>query len=283
MQIETSTYHPKFNSKKALNTAGIAALSLLTVTPIALIILGRSSTPTGTYISPLPKDEVTQNSPSSDPIAPTPIITYASAVNLSQNYLNKAFELSKNPNQSEADRKQIIDTLNHSLNQANTAISLSPKDAQGYVLRARILTAISKLNPDAIKQAQNDLEIAQNLSNGKEINLPAPINPINLIPDQQASLAQNIIIAGPEASNSAEQQVDTSGNATTTTITLPATQTEMLINDPNASKDSYIYLIPKSSTNITIYVKSKTDGQFTIATTAVPATDLLIDYWIINP
>ncbi len=246
--------------------------SIITI-PLIFIAIGSVDTPTGTYISPLPAGELSS--------VQTP--TFERTLNLSQISLDKAFELSGNQEQTESDRHTIIQTLNLSLSQINDAINLSPKDPRGYLMRARILTSMSKINPDAISKAQEDLEIAQQLSNGHEPTLPAPTNPLNFIPEQQASLAQNIIIASDTIiPTSATQSANPSSNAIVTTITLPSGELELTVKNPDIDTDSYIYLVPKEKSATTVFVKSKTTGSFVMGSTSLVDTDLLIDYWIIN-
>lgn len=281
---------PRINLKKSITYIIIAGFSVTTLASIGLIILGNSTNPTGSYLSPLPTGSVASNDlPTTTPnptssLTPTPTTTlsFPESLNLAQNFLDKAFTLAKNQNQTESDKKQIITALNQSLNEVNTAVNLSPQDPKGYLLRARILTAMSKLEPSALAKAQIDLELASKLSNGQEVTLPNPINPIDLIPDERATLAENLIIAAPEEATNSSATASQSGNTTTGTVTFPANQTDITVKNSSITDNSQIYLIPKSKGS-SLYVRSKAVGRFIIAATTSPTTNVTLDYWIINP
>lgn len=281
MLIESTSPSHQISYQKIAKVICITCFSIAISTPIFLIILGKAATPTGTFANPLPPGEI-----ASAHLAPSPtqnLRNFAATLNLSQNYLEKAYQLAKNSNQTDTDKNTIIATLNHSLETVNSAINLSPNDPAGYIMRARILTAISKIRPEAITKAKEDLLVAEKLSNGMPVDLPAPINPINLIPDQRASLAENIIIAAPISSNSATQSSVVDSNSTISSATLKASQTELIITDSRITADSYIYLLPKGKPSSPIFVKSKAEGVFIISTSTTNTSDLVVDYWLINP
>jgi len=285
--------------KKIFTLAAYTALIAFgVVTTIAAIGSG-GKTPTGTYLSPLPTGELAQG-PSSDSgrstaedssdVGPVEQKSTPELINLAQNYLNKAFTLAKTPPAQTPEQKQkIIENLDQSLNLTTQAIGQDPRNPNGYVLRAQILTAISNTNPSALAQAQKDLELAQSLSQGQPVTLPESINPINLLPDQQALTSSDLILAAPsglpggDGTSSPEVATEQTSNSFTTTATLTAGQTELVINDQRITPTSYIYLIPETKTNASVFVKSKTTGQFTISASTPSKTDLTINYYIIHP
>lgn len=250
----------------------------LTLTAVGLpifFVVAKNDKPTGTMLSPLPAGVVAESKPAE--------LNFAQSVNLSQNYLNKAFDLARNQNQSEGDKKAIMASLNQSLAQATNSINLAPNQPEGYILRAQVLTAISKINPAAAGLAKQDLELAVKLAHDKNIVLPTPINPVNLLPDEQASDNSNIIIASPaEASAEADLTASTSSNANQKRFILPAGQTEMTINDTLVRAESFIYLIPTDNHNLIVSLKSKSVGSFTVAVDSPAGNDIPIDYYIIN-
>ena len=263
-----------------------------TVLPILFVIV-KNNKPTGTMLSPLPAGEQASRiggQASQTPAQNAPAVgglTFAQSVNLAQNYLNKAFDLSRNQNQTEADKKAIIASLNQSLTQATNSINLAPNQPEGYILRAQVLTAISKINPKAAGLAKQDLDLAAKLANDKNIVLPKPINPVNLLQDEQArrfgGQADSIIIAAPnEASTPSAESAGTSSNANQKRFILPAGQTEMTINDSLVKADSFIYLVPVDNHNLPVSLKSKSVGSFTISVDSVAANDISVDYFIIN-
>jgi hypothetical protein len=256
--------------------------------PILFVIV-KNNKPTGTMLSPLPAGTEAR-SPQGEDLAEAPAkagLNFAQSVNLAQNYLNKAFDLSRNQNQTEADKKAIIASLNQSLTQATNSINLAPNQPEGYILRAQVLTAISKINPQAASLAKQDLDLAAKLANDRNIVLPKPINPVNLLQDEQArrfgGQADSIIIAAPnESATPSAESVDTSSNANQKRFILPAGQTEMTINDSLVKANSFIYLVPVDNHNLLVSLKSKSVGSFTVAVDSAAANDISVDYFIIN-
>lgn len=289
MVIETSTTNPTNSLSKRLikSVFTFTAYGLLIafgiVTTIAAIGSG-SRTPTGTYLSPIPKGELAQVTPNPTPTGAEPIKTTPELINLAQNYLNKAFDLAKTPNQTPEQKDTIMANIDQSLSLATQAISQDPRNPNGYVLRAQILTAVSSKNPNALTQAQKDLETAQDLSQGQPITLPETVNPLNLLPDQQALASSDLILAAPLPGQVLpEQNLDVASNTFSTQITIPAGQTEVPVTDQRISGTSYIYLIPTTKTNNSVFVKSKGQGQFVLSTSTPSNIDLIINYYIINP
>ncbi len=254
---------------------------IATVLPILFIIV-KNNKPTGTMLSPLPAGEQAGQTPAQNAPA-IGGLTFAQSVNLAQNYLNKAFDLSRNQNQTEADKKAIIASLNQSLTQATNSINLAPNQPEGYILRAQVLTAISKINPQAASLAKQDLDLAAKLANDKNIVLPKPINPVNLLQDEQAASASSLLIAAPNenATPSAESS-GTESNANQRRFILPAGQTEMTINDSLVKTDSFIYLIPIDNHNLPVTLKNKSLGGFTVSLDSAATEDISVDYFIIN-
>jgi hypothetical protein len=257
-------------TKKILLLTGIGTTLII---PTFLIILGAVNQPTGTLVSPLPQGELTQATPT------IPAKNFNQSINLAQNFFTKAISLSKNQNQTETDKQEIITSLNESLNHINNAINSEPQNPAGYLLRSQILASLGKINPNANQAAATDLEIAQKLSQGQEVNLPQAQNPIDLIPNQQASLAQNIIIAAPATESAIQSGTDTATDTTKGSVILPARKKEVVINNPKITSESSIYLTPKNQTE-PVFIKSQTNGQAVIGTNNPISTDLTIDYWI---
>ena len=70
--------------------------------------------------------------------APTPTnLNFNQTINLAQNYLNKAFDLARNQNQSEEDKKAIVVSLAESLKQATNSINLAPNQPEGIFFGPR--------------------------------------------------------------------------------------------------------------------------------------------------
>ena len=162
-------------------------------------------------------------------------------------------------------------------------MSAYPQDPRSYQQRAAVLFSVAHLDPSVRPLAEQDLASAQALAGSDTPPLPQ-INPLDTLPLEQAALSQNVIIASPDSPPTASAQTQTGSNVTKATAVLPAGQTELKIDNWNLKIDSVIYLIPTQSTqNHTLYIKSKTSGSFILAIDQPLATDLAIDYWIINP
>jgi hypothetical protein len=286
MVIESSTTSktPAKNiAKKAFTFTAYSLLIVFgVVTTIAAIGSG-TKTPTGSYLSPLPQGELAQTTPSPTPVPTSPTKSAPELINLAQNYLDKAFNLAKVSNQTKEQKDKIIDNLDQSLSFTTQAISQEPRNPKAYILRAQILTAVSKTNPSALTQAQKDLETAQGLSQGQPITLPESINPLNLLPDQQALASSDLILAAPEDTATGSASGEISSNSFTTKVSLLAGQTELQVDDSRITSSSYIYLIPETDTNTSVFVKAKGEGQFTLSVSTASDNDLIINYYIITP
>ena len=274
----TNTIHHK---KKRFLPTILIVLSFLLLIPATLIFIGKQSKkdPTGNFLSPLPQGELTQASPSPTPESNK---TLVELVGFSQSYLNKAVSLSLTTPQSQSDKQQIISYLEQSLDYSNQAVLTYPQEPQTYLLRAQVLTSISQTNPNALIQAKKDLETAQQLANNQPVSLPQNINPLDVLPSQQANLPQDLIIASPQQENTASISAQNNSNAITNTVTLPIGQTQLEITNSQITPDSYIYIIPQTKTNQVIFVASKKDGSFTLTTNKPFDTNISLDYWIIN-
>lgn len=271
MIIETNTQPPSYKLPLVLGI--IITLSAVAL-PVIFVITPNSQ-PTGNILSPLPQGELANQ--------PSIPLSFEQSLNLAQNYLNKAYELARDPDQSEADKNIILASLNQGLKQASNSIALSPRNPQGYLIRAQILTAASKINADTLKLAKEDLDIASKLSQNQNVVLPSPVNPINLLPDQQANLASNVTIAsGATTSASPSASSASGGNASQGQVILPANQTELKVTNPKIKDSTYIYLVPTTNSTSILFVKSKDTGSFILSTTAAQSTDRTIDYYLIN-
>jgi len=96
------------------------------------------------------------------------------------------------------------------------------------------------------------------------------------------NLSQNLIVASPQQQDTSTSSAENKSNTSVITITLPAGQTQLEITDPQATTNSYIYLIPQTKTNQVIYVSSRKDGSFTISTNKPFDNNISLDYWVIN-
>lgn len=256
---------------------GVSAGLILALSPLAFAVFTKS--PTGTLDSPLPKTE--QAAITSETLSPTPANSaYNSLLTSASDHLDKAVTASLSP--LSPDSKTTIATeLNQSLSDISAAINIRPDLVDGYLKRAGIYTAISKIKPEAVKLAQADLTIAQSLNRGQVISQSDLNTPIIF---DAAKLPNKVSIAAPAATSSSTQSptADVSSNASQNSFIFPAGKQETVITDPNVKATTYIYLIPKTKTNNPIYVTSKSLGSFSATSSNPNNEDVTVDYYLIN-
>ena len=64
--------------------------------------------------------------------------------------------------------------------------------------------------------------------------------------------------------------------------TLPIGQTTLTISSTSVTQQSLIFITPTSTTDKTLYVFDKKEGQFTVGISAISPTDIRFNWWIIN-
>ena len=266
MNLLYSKLEPKRRNYLPLILMALALLLPLTLIGFQIL------KPTGTYLNPMPKGSQASN--------PTKPLSFY--LGTAQEALAKATTLANsNSSQTPQDKQAIIASLNQALAAANQAVSAYPNNPRSWEQRATILFSVAHLDPSVKPLAEQDLRTAQALSAGNLPEIPS-INPIQTLPIEQASLAQNVIVASPQHNLPSEISNLTS-NVVKSTAVLPAGQTSLPIANPRITNSSLIYLIPQSdSHNHPVYVSSKAEGSATITIEKPLATDLTIDYWIIN-
>lgn len=245
------------------------------LTPLAIFTLRSlgQGEPTGSYLNPLPRgrEAVLRGQ------------SLAFYLSTSQSFLDEARKLANsNPAQTPADKGKIVALLNQALAAANHAVSFYPHHPQAYQLRATVLFSVAHLDPSVKPLAEQDLQVAQSLTGGQTPKLP-DLNPLETLPIEQASLAQNVVIAAPESGSNLPDVALAKSGVTKSTAILPAGQTELKTENRQLETNSVIYLIPQGNTlNHPVYVKSKASASFVLAIDQPLPTDLTIDYWIIN-
>lgn len=86
-------------------------------------------------------------------------------ITTSQEFLNKARGLAENRNQTEADKQEILATINQALDLANQAIAGYPSDDRGFIQRAKIYEALIPFVNQSASLAVQDLQTAIGLNN----------------------------------------------------------------------------------------------------------------------
>ena len=238
-------------------------------------------------------------SPLSENLNQVPVKNQPQSLNyylsLARSLLEKATRLANdNPHQTEVDRLKIINLLNRSLKAANQAIETYPNQPEAYLIRAQIYQRTRRIWPQTADLAEKDLAVAKKLLRSPEASaqelfadyLPdKDTSPIQFIPAQQAQLAENLIIAGPDSDlKTTSSQTDQQTNALSGQALIPAGQAETIINLPALAANDFVYLLPQANPdNHTLYVKSRKQGAWFKAALIKPTKeDFKFDWWVIK-
>lgn len=92
-----------------------------------------------------------------------------------------------------------------------------------------------------------------------------------------------VIIAADNTSTPSSVVQEVSGNSTDHTIVLPATKSEILVENPKVTKDSQILVTPQATDKSIYFIKSKSNGSFVLSADAATTSDRTVDYQIANP
>lgn len=96
-------------------------------------------------------------------------------------------------------------------------------------------------------------------------------------------VAPQVTLATPEEKPEVTQQAETNSNLQTKSATLAATQTEVVVDDPDIKPTSQIFLSKKDGDDSIYTLKNKADGQMTIMSTSTSESERVIDYYLVNP
>jgi len=193
-----------------------------------------------------------------------------------------------------------IDTLSAPLSLQSLAMApiemmagLFSIDTQGNVLilgnlyvAGRIDSSGLTLKPSTINNSEQDASSSASLlslrnENGDEV---AGINASGSAQFNSVTTGQIVIAGAQEASRSAtmDNGVITT-NATAGSATIPAGYDEIIINNPNVTNYTLVYITPTSSTqNNVLYVKSKDEGVFTVGFNQAISTKVDFNWWVIS-
>lgn len=99
----------------------------------------------------------------------------------------------------------------------------------------------------------------------------------------QAQTDSNIIIAAPETRSNIEVKDQTDSNALSGTLTLPANQSSVVLQNSNINSTSQVYLtITYGGKNQNLQVLSKSSGSATIGLDSPTNEEIKFKWWIIN-
>lgn len=270
---------------------GLIIASLVLISPVLLIWaqkqFSQQAKADSSLISPLASKTSLQEIKPAEPIQ-----SLSYYLSLATSFLEKATRLANdNPQQSEVDKLKIVNTLNEALKAANQAIANYPVQAEGYLVRAKVFKRAKLVWPDTAKLAQRDLNQAKILLNSPEAdeqallnNLPADeVNPINFIPAQQAKLASNLTIAGPDDNSQfTNHKSQTTNNTQEGEATIPVGETEITVQIPLKADDLVYTVLQENPNNQTLSVSAKTESWFRVKLDSPAAKNLKFDWWIIS-
>lgn len=131
--------------------------------------------------------------------------------------------------------------------------------------------------PAPTETSETPADIVPSVTPQPNVEQPVAENPT---PDNQP-----IIAADNSATSTATSNVttDQGSNIVDKVATIDAGTTEKVINDPEVTENSQVYLSPRPDDKAIYSVGSKKAGQFTIAVGDKSDTVRYIDYHIVNP
>ncbi|MBP8591571.1 tetratricopeptide repeat protein [Candidatus Shapirobacteria bacterium] len=366
----------------------ILASILAAVTVVSFVLVLTAPQEEKPIISPVAKDLVDNYSPTPDLKG---VKTAQAYIDTAQQFLVRAEELSRNQNQNEEDKRQILTFVQKALETISEGLALYPQDDRLWAQRAKIYQGIASFTPQAEMAALADLEQARQLSpqnpnypknqsylwakNGnyqnavyyanlayqldptdlnllknlaqlqakagqvegaiktwQKLSLLLPQNDpsweevnqevktlenllaqakkekgsqlqlagenlnqrpigetipleIQLSPQEQARLSQNLIIAAPTAEETISIEAAIDPNATAGEAVIPAGEKEVKIANNKISNRCSIYLAPQDDLeNHLLFLKSKdaSEGYFTAALNNPLGKDVKFKWWIIE-
>jgi len=201
-------------------------------------------------------------------------------------YAHLAYEIEPTNLENLANLGQIqvkAGQINSALQSYQKLFSLLPQDnPQRQSLQKEIKT-LKTLLAKANTETDSNLQITD--ENPPEIKeIPSSIE---LLPQEQASLSQNLIIAAPKEENSQNQNSQIDLNAVAGEATLLANKEEIKIINNNIDDQKQIYIAPKGDIqNRILYIKTKNarDGEkyFIVAVNKPLDQDIQFKWWIID-
>lgn len=203
-------------------------------------------------------------------------------------YAKIAYEIEPQNLQNLADLGQIqikAGQINQAVYSYQTLASLLPESSQEIETIKQEIAALEKLLAQTKTDQNSNLFLAGEPT-PKPNNLPADIN---FLPQEQAALPENLVIASSQEENSAQQEQEFDLNALAGEATIAAGTTETIIYNNNLAENKKINLVPQGDTdNQVLYLKSKVTNPdsgspyFVIALSKPLNSDLTFKWWIIE-
>jgi Flp pilus assembly protein TadD len=173
--------------------------------------------------------------------------------------------------------------ISQAISSYKTLISLLPKDSQEITVFEKEILTLKKL----IAQASQDFQLQPTSELTPKLeNVPADIE---LLPKEQASLPQNLIIASSQEESKSSQSQEANLNAIAGEATIPAGENEITIYNSNLTGQDKINLAPEGDIdNQVLYIKSKVANPdsgspyFVVALSKPLSSELTFKWWIIQ-
>ena len=204
-------------------------------------------------------------------------------------YAKIAYDIEPHNLQNLADLGQIqikAGQISQAVSSYQTLASLLPQDSQEVEAVRQEIISLEKLLSQAETNQTSGLFLAGEPT-PKLNNVPADIN---LLPQEQASLPENLVIASPQEKNNAQQEQEFDLNASAGEAVIAAGKTEIVIYNNNLTENRKINLAPQGEiTNQVIYIKSKVANPgnnsapcFIVSLSKPLSQDLAFKWWIIE-
>ncbi len=203
-------------------------------------------------------------------------------------YAKIAYDIEPHNLQNLADLGQIqikAGQINQAVASYQTLASLLPQDSQEIEVIKQEIANLEKLLSQAKISQGSELFLAGEPTPEPK-NIPADIN---LLPQEQASLPENLVIASPQEKNDTQQEQEFNLNAFAGEAIIIAGKTETIIYNNNLTEDKKINLVPQGEmSNQILYVKSKVTNPdsgapyFIVSLSKPLSQDLTLMWWIIE-
>jgi len=203
-------------------------------------------------------------------------------------YAKITYDIEPHNLQNLADLGQIqikAGQINQAVASYQTLVSLLPQDSQEIEVIRQEITSLEKLLSQA-KTSQGSELFLTGEPTPKPKNIPADIN---LLPQEQASLPENLVIASPQEKNDTQQGQEFDLNASAGEAIVIAGKTETVIYNNNLTENKKINLVPQGEmSNQVLYVTSKVTNPdsgtpyFIVSLSKPLSQDLTFMWWIIE-
>ncbi|MDD3679347.1 MAG: tetratricopeptide repeat protein [Candidatus Shapirobacteria bacterium] len=203
-------------------------------------------------------------------------------------YAKLAYEIEPHNLQNLIDLSQIqikAGQVDGAIKSYQTLLSLLPQDSQEIITIKKEIAELEKLLSQ-IKDSQGSSLYLTNEPTPNPRNIPADIN---FLPQEQAALPTNLIIATSQEKNNNQQSQGVDLNAFAGEATILSGQNQTIIYNHNLTETKKINLAPQDNTdNQVLYVKDRVANPsngapyFVVALSKPLNQNLVFKWWIIE-